>query len=242
MVDVEYQRVGRYTMLRISPWRGDPSTAQVVTVRGPGPDEETIRDLLDRLGHRGVATVLTAAIAQEDHHPFVDAGFTPYERLALLHRYLRAGDPAKVGNSTHRIRRIGRFRIPEVLEVDAAAFATFTPIWQFDAAAYTEACGATDVSRRRCVRSNGRIVAYAITGRTSTSGFVQRLAVHPGHGDIGIGSALLADAVSWLAQAGTRDVWINTQTDNARAHALYRRHGFEERPGGLTVLRYSTDR
>ena len=54
MVDVEYQRVGRYTMLRISPWRGDPSTAQVVTVRGPGPDEETIRDLLDGLSHRGV--------------------------------------------------------------------------------------------------------------------------------------------------------------------------------------------
>ena len=139
IVDVEYQRVSRYTMLRISPWREDPSTAQVVTVRGPGPDEETIRDLLDRLGHRGVATVLTAAIAQEDHHPFVAAGFTPYEHLALLHRYLRAGDPTKVGNPTHRIRRIGRFRIPEVLEVDAAAFATFTPIWQFDAAAYTEA-------------------------------------------------------------------------------------------------------
>ena len=239
---VEYRRIGRRTNVRISPWRGDAHTAQVVTVGGPTLDEATVLELLHLVGDRGVTTVLTAALSPADQHPFAAAGFTPLEHLALMHRSLDAGEPAAAGRSTHRLRRIGRPRLAGVLDADAEAFSAFTAFWLFDRDAYTEACEATDLSRQRCVRYDGRAVAYAITGRSSTSGFIQRLAVRPGNEGVGIGSALLADSLSWLARGGVRDVWVNTQPDNERARALYQRHGFEERTGGLTVLRYETAR
>ncbi len=239
---VEYRRIGSGTTVRISPWRGDVSTAQVVTVGGPAPDEAMVLDLLQLLGRRGVTTVLTAALSPEDQCPFSAAGFTALEHLALMHRSLHPGDPAPPSRSSHRLRRIGRPRLADALDADAEAFSSFTPFWLFDGAAYTEACEATDLSRQRCVRSDGRITAYAITGRTSTNGFVQRLAVRPDHEGMGLGSALLVDALSWLALGGARDAWVNTQPDNDRARALYLRHGFEEKAGGLTVLRHVSAR
>jgi GNAT superfamily N-acetyltransferase len=239
---VEYRRIGSGTTVRISPWRGDVSTAQVVTVGGPAPDEAMVLDLLQLLGRRGVTTVLTAALSPEYQCPFSAAGFTALEHLALMHRSLHPGDPAPPSRSSHRLRRIGRPRLADALDADAEAFSSFTPFWLFDGAAYTEACEATDLSRQRCVRSDGRITAYAITGRTSTNGFVQRLAVRPDHEGMGLGSALLVDALSWLALGGARDAWVNTQPDNDRARALYLRHGFEEKAGGLTVLRHVSAR
>ena len=235
---MEYQRIGNGTTVRISPWRGDSSTAQVVTVGGPAPDGAMVLDLLRVLGGRGVTAVLTAALSPDDQLPFTAVGFAPLEPLALMHRSLRPGKPSSPGRSPHRLSRIGRLQLAGALDTDAEAFSSFTPFWLFDGAAYTEACGATDRSRQRCVRDDGRVVAYAVTGRSATSGYVQRLAVRPGHEGRGIGSALLADAISWLAHEGARDAWVNTQPDNDRARALYRRHGFEERSGGLTVLRY----
>lgn len=239
---VEYRRIGNDSTVRISPWRGDASTAQVVTVRGPAPDDATVLDLLELLGNRDVTTVLTTALSLDDQHPFTAAGFTPLEHLTLMHRPLQPEAPAPPSRSPHRLSRIGRRRLADTLDADADAFSSFSPFWRFDFAAYAEACEATDLSRQRCVRVDGRVVAYAIAGRSSTSGFVQRLAVRPGHEGLGIGSALLADAISWLDRGGARDVWVNTQPDNDRARLLYQRHGFAERAGGLVVLRYETVR
>jgi len=239
---VEYRRIGNDSTVRISPWRGDASTAQVVTVRGPAPDNATVLNLLELLGNHDVTTVLTAALSPDDQRPFTAAGFTPLEHLTLMHRPLQPEEPAPPSRSPHRLSRIGRRRLADTLDTDADAFSSFSPFWRFDFAAYAEACEATDLSRQRCVRVDGRVVAYAIAGRSSTSGFVQRLAVRPGHEGLGIGSALLADAISWLDRAGARDVWVNTQPDNDRARLLYQRHGFAERAGGLVVLRHNTVR
>ena len=70
-------------------------------------------------------------------------------------------------------------------------------------------------------------------------GFARRLTQSDA---VGLGSALLVDALSWLALGGARDAWVNTQPDNDRARALYLRHGFEEKAGGLTVLRHVSAR
>ena len=75
-----------------------------------------------------------------------------------------------------------------------------------------------------------------MTGRTSTIGFLQRLAVDPSAEGQGIGSALVVDALRWLSRTGARKAWVNTQPENLRARDLYLRHGFVEQDVGLDVL------
>jgi len=241
-VEVEHLVTGRGTILRISPWLGEPSTVQVVAVGGPVPDDRTINEMMVHLADRGVTTVLTTALARHDQRPFEVAGFRPVEHLALLHRILDPAIPPAPVHTVHRVRRLGARHLAEALAVDEAAFTGSTDIWRFDTSAFAEACDATDVNRPRLVRHHGRTAGFALTGRTARNGFVQRLAVHPEHQRVGIGSALLADALAWLIRHGVRDVWVNTQPDNKPAQTLYGRHGFIPRDEGLAVLRSTTGR
>ena len=241
-VGVENLVAGRGTILRISPWLGEPSTVQVVAVGGPAPDDRTINEMMVHLADRGVTTVLTTALARHDQRPFEVAGFRPVEHLALLHRILDPAIPSAPVHTVHRVRRLGARHLAEALAVDEAAFTGSTDTWRFDTSAFTEACDATDVNRPRLVRRHGRTAGFALTGRTARNGFVQRLAVHPEHQRVGIGSALLADALAWLVRHGVRDVWVNTQSDNEPAQTLYGRHGFIPRDEGLAVLRSTTGR
>jgi len=233
---------GRGTILRISPWRGKPSTVQVVAVGGPTPDDQTINEMTIHLADQGVTTVLTTALARHDQRPFKVAGFRPVEHLTLLHRILDPAIPLAPVRTVHRVRRLGARHLAEALAVDGAAFTGSTDIWRFNTSAFAEACDATDVNRRRLVRRRGRATGFALTGRTARSGFVQRLAVHPDHQRVGVGSALLADALAWLIRHGVQDVWVNTQPDNKPAQALYGRHGFVPRDEGLAVLRFTVGR
>ena len=74
-MEVEHLVTGRGTILRISPWLGEPSTVQVVAVGGPVPDDRTINEMMVHLADRGVTTVLTTALARHDQRPFEVAGF-----------------------------------------------------------------------------------------------------------------------------------------------------------------------
>ena len=84
---------------------------------------------------------------------------------------------------------------------------------------------------RRC-----RVSGYTISGRAGLRGFVQRLAVHPDTQSTGIGRRLLLDGLAWMQRGGAREAFVNTQTNNAAALALYTSVGFREEPIGLTVL------
>jgi RimJ/RimL family protein N-acetyltransferase len=53
------------------------------------------------------------------------------------------------------------------------------------------------------------------------------LAVRRSHWGLGVGSALLSEALSWSRSAGLVRVELTVHTTNMRAVALYRRHGFE---------------
>ena len=103
-----------------------------------------------------------------------------------------------------------------------------------------DAAGATDDHRWRLVRRSPATTGpagHALTGRTGTTGFLQRLAVHPAAQRRGVGSRLVVDALRWLVRSGARDAFVNTQPGNAAARSLYERHGFSIRPDGLDVLR-----
>ena len=80
------------------------------------------------------------------------------------------------------------------------------------------------------------MLAYSVTGRAADRGYIQRLAVHPDHQRLGIGTALVADSLRWLRRSGARLALVNTQERNAGALSLYVECGFSPEPAGLTVL------
>ena len=238
------------TVIRLSPWRGDTRTAQVVAVGGLPPSPNDVSDLIDYLGSLGVREIMTSALGPIDQRSFTACGFTPQEHLLLMGRPIDPTSPSSRWTSRWAGRtpdcprsRPGRRRDRDaVLKLDDRAFTPFSPFWRFDGAALDEAGQATQSHRRRVVRqrATGRtdstVIGHSITGRTATIGFLQRLAVDPKAEGRGIGSALVVDALHWLHRTGAHEVWVNTQPNNDRARALYLRHGFTERDEGLDVL------
>ena len=238
------------TIFRLSPWRGNSRTTQVVAVDGPPPRPDDVSDLIDYLGSLGVREVMTTALGPIDQRSFTARGFNPQEHLLLMGRPVDPTNPSSRWRSRWTGRTPGRPRTrparrhdrDAVLELDNRAFTPFSPFWHFDRAALDEVGQATASHRRRVVRqratrrTGSTVMGHAITGRTTTIGFIQRLAVDPTAEGQGVGSALVVDALRWLRQTGAHEVLVNTQPDNDRARALYLRHGFTEREGGLDVL------
>ena len=83
------------------------------------------------------------------------------------------------------------------------------------------------------------MVAFSISGRASTSGYVQRLAVDPSARRRGLARLLVIDAIEWMRRRNVEQVLVNTATDNTAALALYRSLGFVERPEHLKILERS---
>ncbi len=222
------------TVFRLSPWRGDVRTVQVVVVSGPTPQFQDVDRLLDYLDSRGVLTVMTTPLGPVDQRPFVAAGFTPHEHLLLLGRAIEPNNLPARGGRTRPARQQDQ---DAVLALDERAFANSSAFWQFDRAALAEAGQATQTCRRRLIKGHRhQPIGHAVTGRTSTIGFLQRLAVDPSVEGRGVGSALVVDALRWLGRTGALEAWVNTQPRNLRARDLYLRHGFVERDIGLDVL------
>src|SRR5205807_216631 len=73
--------------------------------------------------------------------------------------------------------------------------------------------------------------------RRGSSGYLQRLAVHPDRQRAGLGRALTLDGLRWMRRHGGAQAAVNTQVGNEPALALYQRLGFRLKPGGLAVLR-----
>lgn len=218
--------------LRATTWRGDPAVAQVVT-RGPVTEHEVVA-ALDDLRRRGCTTALTAALAAAERAPFLAVGFVEHERLHLLRRGVEPITPRRADGP--RLRRFRRQDLPTVLGIDHLAFPTF---WRFDGPAIDDAMAATPAARFRVAVAPGldEPVAYAITGRAGSRGYLQRLAVHPGHRRDGLATALIDDGLRWLRRWGAREVLVNTQESNAGALALYEALGFDRQHEGLAVLR-----
>ena len=218
--------------LRIGPWRGDASIAYVAPTPGVAANIEALRAVVTELCDRGYRHAVTSALAEQEQQPFLTLGWEVSERLHLLaHDLVAVPDPPPV--RTRRARWSDRTAL---LDIDRAAFDEF---WRFDAAGLADARAATATSRLRVA---GRMPpsGYAITGRSGSTAYLQRLAVRPEHQGQGIGTALCIDALSWARRRCTR-VLVNTQEANGRALDLYRRLNFVDEPSGLAVLRVELD-
>ncbi|HEX4009158.1 MAG TPA: GNAT family N-acetyltransferase [Solirubrobacteraceae bacterium] len=83
-----------------------------------------------------------------------------------------------------------------------------------------------------CVAARGgELVGFLLALRWEDLGvgFVDLLAVHPGHRRRGIASALLGTAFAGLAAAGLREAQLGVAADNPRAMTLYERVGMRPR-------------
>lgn len=216
--------------LRVRPWPVDPTTAHLVPYAARRLNVDTVRGVLAELAEAGYQRARTAALSPDEQAPFLAAGFEVDEHLHLLAHDLRAVTPPPRPSPLRRARRRDR---DAVLGVDRAAF---SPPWRLDAAGLREALVATPSVRFRVAVLDSRVVGYAVAGRAGRRGYLQRLAVHPDQAGQGLGRALAADALVWLAQRGTRRAVVNTQEGNATALALYEALGFRPEPAGLDVL------
>src|SRR5439155_21072238 len=165
-------------------WRGqrarvrprDADLAELVPLPGSPPlSAAFVRRCADTLVGRGFREIVTGALAPQEAHGFVDAGFERREHLCLLVPdlgVLAAVDDAHV----ELIRKPRRTERPAVLAVDALAF---QPFWRIDDRGLDDAAAATPVSRFRVAGpppragsvagapSEGRraeLAAYAISG------------------------------------------------------------------------------
>jgi GNAT superfamily N-acetyltransferase len=229
---VDVLRWGR-ERARTGHWRGQGDVAFLSPLPdSPAPSVEFLRRCLDILAARGYRRVVTSALSPPEQTGFLAAGFGVEQRLHLLGIDLY-GDKIQVPPGPP-LRRVGRKSRPEVLAVDAAAFASF---WQFDAAGLEDALGATPVVRFRAAHDRAGVIAgYAICGRSGQRGFVQRLAVDPAYQRSGVGRRLLLDGLAWMQRRGVQRAVVNTQVGNDAAVSLYLHTGFTHEPVGLSVL------
>ena len=222
------------TRLRVRTWHADDQVAHVTpTADASGPlTTEEIRRCIAALRRDGYRGAVTAAIGRADQPPFLEAGFVPAERLHVLRHPL--DELPNAGLAATHLRRGRRRDLNDLLAVDHAAF---SGIWRLDRAGLDEALSATPTVHLRVARDAGATSGYAICGRASHRGYVQRLAVHPRAQGKGLGGTLLLDGLRWLRRWGARDALVNTQEGNHRSLRLYQRVGFVLQPDGLTVLR-----
>jgi ribosomal protein S18 acetylase RimI-like enzyme len=223
---------------RVRCWPSEPNVAQLVMYQqSRPPSHDDLTRWCAELAQRGFTAVRTSALATAASARVESHGFKVIQELVLLQH----DEPAHVPSPTVRTTRL-------LVGNDAAAAAVdriaFGPRWSLDATAVHDVRTATPRHRARAVLGPADdanaipgdvVTAYAITGRDSRLGFLQRLAVHPERRREGLGLALVHDSLRWLARWRVQRVLVNTPTTNDAALALYEGAGFHRLPDGLRV-------
>lgn len=216
--------------LQVAPWRGSDDTVVLSPMPDrPRPQRGQIVEKLEVLAARGIRHVHTSALHRDELAPFFEAGFRVQERLHLLRHDLTH---IPVSSGAVRLRRTWRRDHEAIVSIDVRAFDEF---WTMDRKGLADAMAATPISRFRVATVDGTVAGYAITGRASSRGYIQRLAVAPDLQRGGVGSALVCDGLRWLSRARAGSAVVNTQEGNDAALALYLTIGFTREPYGLTV-------
>ena len=79
------------------------------------------------------------------------------------------------------------------------------------------------------------IVGVALCGHDGRRGHVYHLAVDPAYQGRGLGKRLLDECLEGLRQAGIQRVIIMVADDNQRGSAFWKRCGWEEIPGAISM-------
>jgi ribosomal protein S18 acetylase RimI-like enzyme len=240
---------------RLGTWRAADDTAYLAVLGEgrAGPTAAFLGQCLDRLRGQGFRSVLTSAVSADQGPAYEAAGFAVHQELHFLAHEL--ADLPPVRRPSRRGRMADR---AAVARLDQRCFDTF---WGLDEQGLAEVLDATPTSRFRVIdrglladdvaeaggpapvpapdaptEPDDTPLAYAVSGRAGSLGYLQRLAVDPALAGRGVGRALVADSLHWLRRRHTRRAYVNTQVGNESALALYRSCGFRLLPVGLLIL------
>ncbi|HKV28448.1 MAG TPA: N-acetyltransferase [Candidatus Acidoferrales bacterium] len=90
------------------------------------------------------------------------------------------------------------------------------------------------------------IIGFVITSRQKPHGHIITIDVLELHRRAGVGASLLRRAEARLRKLGTREVWLETATNNEAAIVFWKKHGYRTRgrirnyyPGGLDAFAMS---
>ena len=217
-------------------WRGlrvsihDDGTGSITPLPGAHVTASLLHQQLDAVAGR-VHRLTTSALGVHDAAPWLAAGFTPATELVLLRADTRVAAPRP--RNAIRLRAGRRKDWAALAELDAAAFA---PQAGLGLGGLLDAMAVTPSARLRVAGNPAE--GFVIAGHDVRCGYLQRLAVAPRSAGHGIGASLVVDTLRWLHRRGAREVLVNTEAGNARALALYERHGFARGDEGLVVLEW----
>lgn len=185
----------------------------------------------ERIAALGYHTVRTGALAPEPAAQAESAGMRCVQELALL----EAKAPFPTRRGTLRTRRPSDGDFEQFAEIDRAAFGDQ---WTLGASMLRDVLTATPASRARGVRGPDRRgwSGFLLSGRSGTTGYVQRLAVHPSRQRHGAGRSLLDDAFGWFERHHCGRAMVNTDVANSPALTLYRSCGFRDLADRLRVF------
>lgn len=229
--------VDRVVRARLGARAGSSTVAQLALLdHHMVPSDSDVTGWIAAAEAQGFDALRTSALFPESQQAFLDAGFEPLDRLSLLERVVHPADGRR--RVRGRTRRMRARDVPGAAAVDRAAFGDG---WGNDAASLAEIGPATPHHRSRVV-GRAPVMAFAISGRAGSTGYIQRLAVDPDGQGAGLGRLLLDDALAWMVRHRVATALVNTGVDNERALGLYRSAGFRLRPDQLAVLQLALGR
>lgn len=219
-------------------WPNDPTVAHLIFLDHQSvPTSDDLATAMEHARAKGARAIRTSALFPASAEVVCDAGFSPIDRLALLHLTLDDDLVARLGEPTRRIRTIPIWAHHQAAVVDRQAFG---PMWGNDATSLRDIRTATPAHQSRMIRVDRELAGFALSGAAADSGYLQRIAVAPSHRRTGIARDLVVDGLRWMHAGERCRCLVNTGVGNAPALALYEGLGFERLPDVLTIAERRT--
>lgn len=221
---------------RVRPWPGEPTTVQLITVDQSAPPPEVIRGWLSELRASGVRCVRTGALGPAMRAAYFECGFVVRQELSLLQHDLSNLRSLRTPGMLDGAPVLRRGRAVDLVPVALIDRRAFGMLWHMDAVGIADACSATPHHRLRLALSGSSTLAFAVSGRSARSAYLQRLAVDPDAQGHGLGRMLTIDALRWARRHRCTTMLVNTHVDNEVALRLYRSLGFTDLAYRLMML------
>jgi len=184
---------------------------------------------IQALRQQGIKALVCLGSAAWLVPPLQRAGFHLVDRIVYFERPAAMTLPPYTPQTSLR-----PIRSDDLLTLLALYGAAFEPLWRFDRGHFMELLVTSGHSM--IAEKSGQPVGYAFSDVLRGTGFIIRLAVHPDFQRQGIGSHLLADALTYCQAAGATTVRLNTQESNIISHRLYQHFDFQRIGRRIPVL------